>query len=72
MCDWSVYLMMHLPSQDKLQILLLAQSGHWPAQRPLCARTGRFQHQHALTGGEQILLHSHADSPESSRAFFRG
>lgn len=37
----------------------------------LCTRSGRFQHQHALTGGEQILLHSYADSPESSRAFFR-
>lgn len=30
-----------------------------------CARTGRFQPQHALTGGEQISLHRHVGSPES-------
>jgi len=37
---------------------------------PLCARSGRFQHLHAIIFREQISLHAHADVPKSSGAFF--
>ena len=34
---------------------LFAQSGHWPAQRPLCARSGRCLHHGMLVCGEQVI-----------------
>lgn len=37
---------------------------------PSCAKSGRFQHLHALIPGGQISLHNHAEAPKPSGAFF--
>ena len=37
---------------------------------PPCAKSGRFQHLHALIRGGQISLHNHAEAPKPSGAFF--